>query len=1148
MKRLTKIIMVQWYLFDAEEIHVSGSTAVVGANGAGKSSILDGMQTVLAGGNKNLIALNKGSNEKSKRTIREYCLGMINDPNASSRAISRDSANTYLALCFADDETGETYSAGMAIWASKTDPKEDIRGYFITFGQPLSIDDFTDQTRDGLTVLPWEQVKDRLQRRFKWGKGALNDKVTLLLPTNGPGDFIRQFYTNLSAEPGMPMSSKTVVKALLSAIAFKPIADPTKFVRDNMLDPSHINIQELKDSLQFWKGLRDRAAEASRNIEALSKLEDKCEMVQTLGEEILSSQYIFLAAKVDQCYEILSPKQEQRDGLSEEIEALGKEQVRISEELELLKKDRWGKERDYENQDVTQQLALKRNEKKTLERDESDLDKQLADSRSTCLKMGKIPAAEFLSDSTRNLAGEILRQVDIDGGLLQAPWLANPQHFDALIERGVDAFSREVKAIKQTDTDLWHKIVPLREESKSLAAKISRLEKKQSPLGENTLGILALLNDNKIQAEPLCDLIDVSDESWRSTVEAVLGKAREALIVPPERAKEAIRLYRYEGKKFRGSYVVNTTKTDEWSGLCQKGSLAEVVITDNPYARAFVDLRLGNIIRVEKETELLEHRRAATNDLMLTSGGVTTMMREEDPILGRKNRAKLKKRLEDQLEYKTNEINRLNDRQEKLSAAEKALESFCDFYKNQPGLHTRLIQGKADLAAQLERLNKTILSLEQQDNSALKKEIERLGRKINDLDVVQEKNAEELDEKKTSKARLDVEIEAQENAAGIFTGQMKEYCESNPGFEKAQAVDRLNHLRDKYAEQEYPYKSLLSFIDKELERKNEQVRKLESQVIEDLRDFLAVCRETTYWAEGGTLHFETFAERSQFIREKKQLLIDSTLADYKDRAEEALVEVEKIFRDRFIGRLGERLKEVRDSIDGLNRVLKLRPFHDEYCQFRFKPSPELKGVYDFAMTFDKDASQTVGSLFDPGNDPESPHYEAIHFIKEALHDDEELAGKLQDYRNYFVFDVEMFNLEGQRVANLSHRIEKGSGGEGMAPFYLAIGSSLSTAYMIKERPDGTVYGGMNLAPFDEAFSKLDTANAYSCLEFLKQVHLQAFLAAPDDKAAQLASQVDTMIWIYRDGSSVDLDVQYLTQKAHDLLQSDNPFIRKATSA
>ena len=99
MKKLSKIIMIQWYLFDAEELRVNGATAIVGANAAGKSSILDGVQIVLAGGNKNKIGLNKGSNEGGKREIREYCLGIINDPKSHQRSLERTSANTYLALC-----------------------------------------------------------------------------------------------------------------------------------------------------------------------------------------------------------------------------------------------------------------------------------------------------------------------------------------------------------------------------------------------------------------------------------------------------------------------------------------------------------------------------------------------------------------------------------------------------------------------------------------------------------------------------------------------------------------------------------------------------------------------------------------------------------------------------------------------------------------------------------------------------------------------------------------------------------------------------------------------------------------------------------------------------------------------------------------
>ena len=165
MKRLTKIILVQWYLFEAEEIPIDGHTAIVGANGAGKSSIIDGVQTVLCGGNKS-ISLNKGSNEKSSRSIREYCLGVVSDPNSTIRVEPRPSANTYIALCFYDDETNEHISAGISIWSTATDPKETVNGYFITRGAPLTVDDFTEDHSGGVVTLPWKRFRDQLIRRF----------------------------------------------------------------------------------------------------------------------------------------------------------------------------------------------------------------------------------------------------------------------------------------------------------------------------------------------------------------------------------------------------------------------------------------------------------------------------------------------------------------------------------------------------------------------------------------------------------------------------------------------------------------------------------------------------------------------------------------------------------------------------------------------------------------------------------------------------------------------------------------------------------------------------------------------------------------------------------------------------------------------
>src|SRR6266511_371314 len=102
MKLLNRIVLVNWYLFDKIEVEIRGNTAVIGPNASGKSSLLDAVQTVLTGADKRYIALNAGTDGKSYRSIREYALGFMYDPNDAegynAELRPRESAITYLAL------------------------------------------------------------------------------------------------------------------------------------------------------------------------------------------------------------------------------------------------------------------------------------------------------------------------------------------------------------------------------------------------------------------------------------------------------------------------------------------------------------------------------------------------------------------------------------------------------------------------------------------------------------------------------------------------------------------------------------------------------------------------------------------------------------------------------------------------------------------------------------------------------------------------------------------------------------------------------------------------------------------------------------------------------------------------------------------
>jgi uncharacterized protein YPO0396 len=184
-------------------------------------------------------------------------------------------------------------------------------------------------------------------------------------------------------------------------------------------------------------------------------------------------------------------------------------------------------------------------------------------------------------------------------------------------------------------------------------------------------------------------------------------------------------------------------------------------------------------------------------------------------------------------------------------------------------------------------------------------------------------------------------------------------------------------------------------------------------------------------------------------------------------------------------------------------------------------------------------SANVGSLFDLKFDGNTRHKDALSKIHEVLRDEGE-SSLLQDYRNFYNFELVVKDLDGNRKTTLTQRIKTGSGGEHQVPFYVAIAAAMGATYRLREGSDGQPQGGMSLSVFDEAFNKLDSENTVTSLGFMSDLGLQTIIAAPDEKYSLLSSCMDTIINVCRDGRVVDLDVEFPTLKGRELLNSDNP--------
>jgi uncharacterized protein YPO0396 len=314
MKRLNRIILVNWYLIGAAEIPVEGHTAFIGPNASGKSSILDAIQTVLLGGHGHYLSLNPSAGEKSTRSVRDYCLGVVRDPDnpdLSSEYQPRRQAISYLVLSFLDERTGDETAVGLALHASLEQPREYIDGRFIAPGLSLLLADLLDRQQGGRIPKPWARVREDLRARCPGFQTEAH-----------PEKFVEQLGAVLSHDGSQHLDSRRFLRNFKNAITFTPIRNVSDFVRRYVLEDLPIRVQELQRSLQSYRDISTKTKEVKARVEDLkltNELYRKAERAEALAAQYAwvgwEAEYNALGAESD-------PLEESLAGLRARIEKL----------------------------------------------------------------------------------------------------------------------------------------------------------------------------------------------------------------------------------------------------------------------------------------------------------------------------------------------------------------------------------------------------------------------------------------------------------------------------------------------------------------------------------------------------------------------------------------------------------------------------------------------------------------------------------------------------------------------------------------------------------------------------------------------------------------------------------------------------------
>ncbi len=1137
MKLLNRILLVNWYLLSAEQIDIEGNTAFIGPNASGKSSVLDAIQAVLLGGDQRLIQLNASAGEKSRRTLREYCLGVVRDPATGAEIdpdlAPRRQAVSYVVLCFRDDESNEETGIGLAMHAHLDNSVFEVDGRFIAPRSALILRDFIETVDGGERPIPWERVREDLRRRCH-AQGAEFDNQ------NEAGRFIKRLGEALGYG-GRSFEPTRFARSLKNAVTFAPIKDVSEFVRRHILDDKPIRVKALQESLKRYRDIEAKTREVRDRIAALKVIQAHYLEAARRGRRAVQYDWIEMEAAW------LRLDKERADCVAE-LGKLARNMAALEEEFKTLKQ-----------QDDADQVAILRLSGQ-IEASGSEAKRRELVALSATQKILADQAGREIDAIRQRLSG-VWKTLDYQADLpapcipalkalvavlpreelLVALWPERPEAVAQCVVEARAALDAVLPDFSTRLEALGAQVKAMREALTGLRGRLTSLERGEAPLSEKTRGLIDLLTARGIPNRPLCDLVEITDERWRDCIERYLGKLREALIVDPDQARAAITVYRRQGRELYGARVVNTRKTGEWLQRREPGSLAEVVTCDDPHARAYVNRLLGRVMRVETEEELLHQERAATDDAMLAANGaIERMAPVADHLLGRTSREQARERLQrevDQEQPKFNdaerELKRLNEAAGVFDMLLRKLEGGADLVEP--------VQARAKAQGENRRLADELAQLDTRETESLRQQLEVLQ------DGVKKRKPDfqSLEEKEKVRLKAEGTVEEQKRQTEGKLAQVTEERQRRTQVASLDMAEAATQFERLLAENGEDFLKLESLARGRASQNRKDQGKSREEAHTALSEY--ALRHSALLPGATDMESEALhAEWERWTLATISDLEDTQLAELTGRAENARKDAEQIFHAQFVGLLRDNLSGIDDALDELNRNLRKRDFHGEVYQFKKFPEADYAPLIRWVESATAEEQANVGSLFDTQIQPGSEHYEARRKVRELLMGGEEgtraVEDKLADYRNYYRFDVEMRdpNRPGS-IAWLSQRLGKGSGGEHQAPFYVAIGAALAATYRLERDATGRMRGGMALALFDEAFSKLDVGNTQSALAFLRDLGMQAVIAAPDERHALLAEEMDTIVNVYRDGGAVSIEPQYFKATLHTLLAADNPF-------
>ena len=1066
MKKLTRVKLINWHRFTNVLIDFENSVLISGENGAGKSTLLDAIQFVVTCSTN---YFNKAAHENGKRKLTGYIrckTGRENRPYERTGEIS-----AHVALEFYEEKRQKYFIVGAVVDSASEGQEKTVRylmdgerledGLFFQGKVPRSIAQF--RAGNGKKIKTWctteKDAKQMIKNRF----GRLEDKFFKLIP---------------------------------KAMAFRPIDDIKDFVYSYVLDEKEVNIDILRENVRTYQDLQRTLDKIKLRMGRLEKIEGFYRQVED-------------GTRKDRMYEYFLDRIEV-DILEEEIRQLESAIVHDTYRLE-----RWNQEIAEAQKEKEERQAIRDNlyaelasDKDFIARDEQqkklllleERERQLSGERQQLLasvnmakaevnRLLQVPDADDCIRSYGEQLGQLEKTVRIDD-------------FKDTLQKVIAYKNHMSDRVYKRRAELDMNLRELSGQKKEWDLKIENLMKKKLSYPEEVTRVMNAIREEFVRIgrtpEPriLCEMLEITDDSWRNAVEGYLNTQRFYILVEPDNFDIALGTYdrlRRE-KKTYGVGLINTQNLEGYD-TAPEGSLATVVTSGNKYARRYINMVLGKVMMCDHYSHLKKYKTAITRECMRYQNHVASAIKPaifETPYIGKNairvqlEQAKHKsKELENQIKEKQNVLQKLEELQKPLST-----ETDTDIkYRVDVLVELR------NTAQEIKNCRANIATLEKNSNMILKQI------QLSELEKI-------IREKEEQIARDNRRVGQTEQNIENTKGRLADRQTSLVG-QKARCAEFAAGQEEDIVLWDHDYEKQLKDKSHEQFKENFARRRKANQTT------IAKCTEsmTNAMVEYKTAHdfgaAATLEGYPDFEAEYSKLK-SSELLSYEEKVESARQSAEEEFREQFLAKLQENMKNAQTEFKELNRALRDIRFSNEKYEFLFMPSKRYRHYYEMIMD---DFNAVQGESIFSGLFHEN-HKEVIDELFERLALDHENSAKaldeFTDYRTYMDYDIRILHSDDS-YSLYSKVCEEKSGGETQTPFYVTVAASFVQLYR-----NGIGGEAVGLVMFDEAFNNMDDERIGGVLEFLRRLPLQILIAAPPDKIQYISPFVEETLLVMTD--------------------------------